>query len=75
MKESNDISVNVRTLVEFLLRNGDITAGDSFMSPERAQKGSEIHREIQKGQKKNTVIMSRKKHFRQDLKEAAFCSR
>ncbi len=48
MKESNDISVNVRTLVEFLLRNGDITAGDSFMSPERAQKGSEIHREIQK---------------------------
>lgn len=41
-------TVNVKSLVEFLLRKGDITPSDSFFSPERAQLGAEIHRKLQK---------------------------
>lgn len=40
-------TVNVRSMIEFLLRHGDIMPGDSFFSPERAQLGAEIHRKMQ----------------------------
>lgn len=43
-----EYTVNVRSLVEFLLRKGDITPSDAFFSPERAQLGAEIHRKLQK---------------------------
>lgn len=35
-KESVKYTVNVREMVEFLLRHGDIVPGDAFFSPERA---------------------------------------
>ncbi len=43
------IEISMRTLVEFLLRHGDITPGSGGgLRPERAQLGSRIHRKLQK---------------------------
>ncbi len=43
-KESVKYTVNVREMVEFLLRHGDIVPGDAFFSPERALLGADLHR-------------------------------
>ena len=42
-KESVKYTVNVREMVEFLLRHGDIVPGDAFFSPERALLGADLH--------------------------------
>lgn len=46
-KESVKYTVNVREMVEFLLRHGDIVPGDAFFSPERALLGADLHRKLQ----------------------------
>ncbi len=55
MKRNKDgipvYSENVRGMVEFLLRHGDIVPGESAASPERAQLGAEIHRKYQSRRK------------------------
>ncbi|MDY5498069.1 MAG: ATP-dependent DNA helicase [Anaerobutyricum sp.] len=46
------IKTSVRKLVEFLLRSGDIRTGTSVSAdPEAMQKGSRLHRKIEKNQK------------------------
>ncbi len=57
-------TVNVRSLVEFLLRHGDIAPGDSFFSPERAQLGAEIHRKLQSKYKTETEGYTAEKALR-----------
>ncbi|MDO4490225.1 MAG: ATP-dependent DNA helicase [Lachnospiraceae bacterium] len=47
--EKREIRISVRTLVEFLLRSGDLKGGSStWRDKEAMQKGSRIHRKIQK---------------------------
>ena len=46
-------AINVKGLVEFVLRSGNIEGGDGFASVERALEGARIHRELQKEFKKN----------------------
>lgn len=46
MKKKYD--VNIRTLVEFILRSGDLVSGTSFNLNERALLGAKIHRKLQK---------------------------
>ena len=50
MKEKSEIvKISVRTLVEFLLRSGDLTSGGTGVrNLEAMQEGSRIHRKIQK---------------------------
>lgn len=45
-------NINVRRLVEFILRHGDITPGEGAENSERAQLGAQIHRRLQKQFKK-----------------------
>lgn len=42
-----EISVSVRGIVEFLFREGDITAGEGTFSKDAMQAGSRVHRKIQ----------------------------
>ncbi|MCD8019045.1 MAG: ATP-dependent DNA helicase [Clostridiales bacterium] len=50
--QKNTVRTSVRKLVEFFLRNGDITTGSSLvLDPEAMQEGSRLHRKIQKAQK------------------------
>lgn len=46
-KRKRKYTVNVREMVEFLLRHGDIVPGDAFFSPERALLGADLHRKLQ----------------------------
>ncbi|MBQ5431093.1 MAG: ATP-dependent DNA helicase [Lachnospiraceae bacterium] len=49
--EREQIKISVRSLVEFVLRSGDIREGSGGMSPLSAmQEGSRIHRKIQRSQ-------------------------
>lgn len=48
MSEICTYTVNVRQMVEFILRHGDIRPGDGTASPERMQLGAQIHRKLQK---------------------------
>lgn len=45
------LKISVRTLVEFILRYGDINTG--FSGSKRAVEGTRIHRKLQKSQKEN----------------------
>lgn len=42
------VKVSVRTLVEFILRSGDLEAGSGRMDADAMQAGSRLHRKIQK---------------------------
>lgn len=46
MESKNDIKLSIRSLVEFILRSGDIDSG--FMSMSRAVEGTRAHRRLQK---------------------------
>ena len=47
--ETKEIRISVRTLVEFILRSGDINTGSGGVrDTEAMQKGSKIHRKIQR---------------------------
>ncbi len=49
MSEKRRVRISVRTLVEFMGRNGDLTGGSGgWRDKEAMQKGSRIHRKIQK---------------------------
>ena len=43
-----EVRISVRNLVEFILRSGDLTTGRGALDPESMQKGSRLHRKIQK---------------------------
>ena len=45
---SEQVTVSVRNLVEFILRGGDIDNSKGFKDPDAMQEGSRIHRKIQK---------------------------
>ena len=45
---SEQVTVSVRNLVEFILRSGDIDNSRGFKDPDAMQEGSRIHRKIQK---------------------------
>ena len=45
---SEQVTVSVRNLVEFILRGGDIDNSRGFKDPDAMQEGSRIHRKIQK---------------------------
>ena len=47
--EQNTEKVSVRTLVEFIMRSGDIESGTGRMDADAMQEGSRLHRKIQKG--------------------------
>ena len=42
------VRISVRNLVEFILRNGDLVSGSGTSDKEAMQKGSRLHRKIQK---------------------------
>ena len=44
---SEQVTVSVRNLVEFILRGGDIDNSRGFKDPDAMQEGSRIHRKIQ----------------------------
>ena len=44
---SEQVTVSVRNLVEFILRSGDIDNSRGFKDPDAMQEGSRIHRKIQ----------------------------
>lgn len=43
------VTVSVRSLVEFILRSGDLDNSKGYKDPDAMQEGSRIHRKIQKG--------------------------
>ena len=47
-KDCPTVRVSVRSLVEFILRSGDISRGSGFMDPDVMQKGARLHRKLQK---------------------------
>ena len=47
-REKETIKISVRNLVEFILRSGDLDSGSGVQDKEAMQKGSRIHRKIQK---------------------------
>ncbi len=49
--EKEVIRISVRNLVEFILRSGDLDGGSGVMDKEAMQKGSRLHRKIQKQMK------------------------
>lgn len=46
---AENVTVSVRSLVEFILRSGDIDNTRGYKDPDAMQEGSRIHRKIQKG--------------------------
>ena len=46
--EKKVVRISVRNLVEFILRSGDLDSGSGVQDKEAMQKGSRIHRKIQK---------------------------
>lgn len=54
MAEKQDkIKVSVRTLVEFIMRSGDLESGSGRMDADAMQAGSRLHRKIQKSMGSN----------------------
>ncbi len=50
--KKNKLHISVRSLVEFLLRQGDMTTGSAVtMNPDAMLEGARLHRKIQKAQK------------------------
>lgn len=47
------VKVSVRTLVEFIMRSGDLESGSSRMDADAMQAGSRLHRKLQKGMGSN----------------------
>ena len=47
------IKVSVRTLVEFIMRSGDLESGSGRMDADAMQAGSRLHRKIQKSMGSN----------------------
>ena len=50
---SDKIKVSVRTLVEFIMRSGDLESGSGRMDADAMQAGSRLHRKIQKSMDSN----------------------
>lgn len=50
---SDKIKVSVRTLVEFIMRSGDLESGSGRMDADAMQAGSRLHRKIQKSMGSN----------------------
>ena len=46
--EKTIIRISVRNLVEFILRSGNLESGSGIQDKEAMQKGSRIHRKLQK---------------------------
>ena len=46
--EKKVVRISVRNLVEFILRSGDLESGSGVQDKEAMQKGSRIHRKLQK---------------------------
>ena len=46
--EKTEIRISVRSLVEFILRSGDLDSRRGTMDKEAMQKGSRLHRKIQR---------------------------
>ena len=54
MAEKQDrVKVSVRTLVEFIMRSGDLESGSGRMDADAMQAGSRLHRKIQKSMGSN----------------------
>ena len=51
--QADRIKVSVRTLVEFILRSGDMESGSGRMDADAMQAGSRLHRKIQKSMGSN----------------------
>ena len=51
--QQDKIKVSVRTLVEFIMRSGDLESGSGRMDADAMQAGSRLHRKIQKGMGSN----------------------
>ena len=49
--EKEIIRISVRNLVEFILRSGDLDSGKGTADKEAMQKGSRLHRKIQRQMK------------------------
>ena len=50
---ADKIKVSVRTLVEFIMRSGDLESGSGRMDADAMQAGSRLHRKIQKSMGSN----------------------
>lgn len=50
---TDKVKVSVRTLVEFIMRSGDLESGSSRMDADAMQAGSRLHRKIQKSMGSN----------------------
>ncbi len=50
---TDTVKVSVRTLVEFIMRSGDIDSGTGRMDADVMQAGSRLHRKLQKGMGSN----------------------
>ena len=50
--EKEIIRISVRNLVEFILRSGDLDSGKGTADKEAMQKGSRLHRKIQRQMKR-----------------------
>lgn len=50
---ADTVKVSVRTLVEFIMRSGDLDTGTGRMDADAMQEGSRLHRKIQKGMGSN----------------------
>lgn len=50
---ADTVKVSVRTLVEFIMRGGDLDSGSGRMDADAMQEGSRLHRKIQKGMGSN----------------------
>lgn len=53
MEEEKKVKVSVRTLVEFIMRSGDLESGSGRMDADAMQAGSRLHRKIQKSMGSN----------------------
>ncbi len=53
VKPMDKVKVSVRTLVEFIMRSGDLESGSGRMDADAMQAGSRLHRKIQKSMGSN----------------------
>ena len=51
--QQDKVKVSVRTLVEFIMRSGDLESGSGRMDADAMQAGSRLHRKIQKSKGSN----------------------
>ena len=64
-----EVKISVRNLVEFILRSGDLFGGRGASDPDSMQKGSRLHRKIQKqkGTSYQAEVMLRSRREYDDL--------